>query len=547
MRIWFLVLFIQICGLPLWASESDSTYRRLVNFEWDAIPDAKSYELELTQAVTDKKETPKVFNFKTKDPLWSGRLTPGEYVMKLRSRDYRGVPGDWSPDSDFHVGLDNVMLKSPSANSKISTKESKDLAMTFDWGPVGGADKYIFELIDEDGKSIAQQELEKTSLKLNVPVAKSYSWKVKAVNEKGITSEATSVSQFTLLGKTLEKPKAVALESEYVRELKWSRPDDTESYDVQLLKVDEPTKKWTKFKTYKDYKEDQLPFDPEWSGGRYQIVVRAKGKLRQSSEVMKQQFRVHSGDRSPASEYNALVRRSIERVTGWYGIASYLVTQINFKGVNPEKNSKVGYDALGGTGRLGLGWFDPKNPWGFLGIIDMSGFSFNGSTKTYASAEFNAVYRKNLGDRSEVRFQFGPYYKEVPETLGDSVNNVAEDTTISAVGPHLGAEYWFSLSPKVGLQANAHTYMSLIKMSTPNGEALDPRMSYQIGFMGSYRFTPKLTGLLGYALRVDQMAYKVNPTAANSGGTATTTIDSGAVNEATITGHYLNIFAEWAF
>ncbi|WP_226987938.1 hypothetical protein [Bdellovibrio bacteriovorus] len=65
-------------------------YRRLVNFEWEAIENAKSYEIELKQ-VKAKGEDAKTFTFKVTEAAWNGRLTPGKYMMKLRSRDYRGV------------------------------------------------------------------------------------------------------------------------------------------------------------------------------------------------------------------------------------------------------------------------------------------------------------------------------------------------------------------------------------------------------------------------------------------------------------------------
>ncbi|HEY1079826.1 MAG TPA: hypothetical protein VGE46_07005, partial [Bdellovibrio sp.] len=256
--------------------------------------------------------------------------------------------------------------------------------------------------------------------------------------------------------------------------------------------------------------------------------------------VAKQTFNVRNGDRSPAAEYTALVRKSIDRVTGWYAIASYLLTEMQFRGVNPENNSAVAYSAMGGTGRVGLGWFHPDTPWGFLSIIDMSGFTFKGKTQTFASAEFNAVYRKNFGDRGELRFQVGPYYKELPETVGDPFSGQSNDLKVSSAGPHAGVEYWFSISPKFGIQANAHMYMSLMKISTPNGEPLRPSLSTQYGFLGSYRFTPTFTGLIGYARREDKVSYNAVPSTTNFA------VD-GDVNESTVVGNYLNIFAEWAF
>ena len=208
-----------------------------------------------------------------------------------------------------------------------------------------------------------------------------------------------------------------------------------------------------------------------------------------------------------------------------------------------EKASAVTYSAAGGTGGMGLGWFGPNTPWGFLGIIDLTGFTLNGKTQTFASMEVNSVYRLQMGDRGELRFQGGAFYKELPETVGvkiSATSSSSEDQIIKAAGPHVGAEYWYSLSPKFGIQFNTHLYMSIMGISTPNGQPLEPTMSTQVGVMGSYRFTPTFTGLVGYAMREDKVAYKANPDSSNFA------VD-GDVNESTIVGNYLNFFAEWSF
>lgn len=532
------ILFITIWAHMAWSAP----YRRLVNFEWEAIEGATSYEIQLIQSKEDDKETGKgkTFNFKVKEAAWNGRLTPGKYMMKLRSRDYRGVPGEWSTPSEFNVGLEAVSLKSPAPNAKINSKEDDTTKMVLEWSPVGGADQYQVTITSEDGKTQISETLSDTNFKADLPVASNYTWKVSALNKEGFQSDATAVGQFSIVGKALENPKIEKPESEFVRQIKWNRPDHASQFDVFVLKLNTELKKWEKFKVIENTQDDTLAFDDSWPGGKYQVAIRAKGDMRSSSTLVKETFSVRHGDRSPAAEYTALMRKSIDRVSGWYGVASYLLTEMQFQGVNPEKNSSVAYSAIGGTGRLGLGWFNPNTPWGFLSVIDLSGFTFNGKTQTFASAEINAVYRKNMGDRGEFRIQMGPYYKELPETVGDPFSRQSQDLKITSAGPHIGAEYWFSLTPKLGIQINAHAYMSLMKVSTPNGEPLYPELSTQFGFLGSYRITPTFTGLVGYARREDKMSYNAVPNAGNFA------VD-GDVNKSTIVGNYLNFFAEWAF
>ncbi|UYL09699.1 hypothetical protein B9G69_003810 [Bdellovibrio sp. SKB1291214] len=532
-----LLSMLLICGVAAKAEP----YRRLVNFEWEQIEGAKSYDIDLTQ-VKKEGETgkPKTFSFRTKESIWNGRLTPGKYMMKLRARDYRGVPGDWSEPSEFNVGLDNVNMKSPAPKSTVPSNEEEKTNLEFRWDPVGGADQYAFELTSDDGKTKISEIVKEPKFKTSVPVANSYTWKVTAQNSEGISSDATSVSQFTVTGKPLAPPAIVKPESMFVREIKWSRPDYIKEYEVIVVRANPATKKWEKVRTYENYTADSLPFDSSWEGGKYQILIRAKSDLRPASQQSKIMFDVRDGDRSAAAEYTALVRRSIEKTNGWYAIASYLVTDMKYSGTNPEKNSQVAYDAFGGTGRVGLGWNGRKSPWGFLTIADLSGFTINGEIRTFASLEANAVYKQPVGDRAELRYQMGLFYKELPETIGDPFTGVSQNEMVSAIGPHGGVEYWYSLTPKWGVQLNAHVYASVAKVSTPNGQDISPSISTQFGILGSYRFSDKFTGLMGYARREDRMSYKAVPSTTNFA------LD-GDVNESVIVGNYINFFAEWSF
>lgn len=512
-------------------------YRRLVNFEWEPIEGATKYDIEIRQL----KQDGKTFAFKVADAAWNGRLTPGGYEMKLRALDYRGVPGDWSEPSRFDVQLESARLISPAPKSIVKGNSGEE-TVEFKWAPVGGAKSYVVEVSDDDGAFKKSDVVTGTSWKTGLPVAKSYTWKVLGQASEEIKSEAISLAQFDVYGARVEKPSIEKPENEFVRDVKWNKPDNADSFDLAVSRVNPATKKWEKVYAASGVKDETLPFDPKWEGGTYRIDLRAKGDKRVSSEVASQQFKVRKGDRSPAAEFTHEVRKSIDRVNGWYGIASYLITMINYSSSDYDTPSGVGvsYSAVGGTGRLGAGYFKDDNPWGFLGILDMSGFINNENKNlTYSSMELSAVWRSasTAQDRGEIRVPMGLYYKEHQVAIGafNTVTNTGSVTSYenaAVLGPHAGVEYWYSISPKLGFQANAHLYMSLIKMKTPNGGAIEPTMSTQLGILGSYRFSRRFTGLMGYAMREDQLKYK-----STGGGT----------NEAVLKGNYLNFFAEYAF
>lgn len=512
---------------------SAEPHRRQVDFEWEPIDGADRYELEITQAGPKGR----TYKFKTKDAAWNGKLTPGPYMMKLRALDYRGVPGDWSPASPFDVALENARLTRPAPRAALKADDPKSAKVPFAWEPVGGATSYVIEIVKPDGEVIATESVKDTKAAFTLPVAQDYGWRVTALNDEGLKSEAPAAGEFTLLGTKLAKPLIEKPENEFVRELKWRAPENAGAYDVAVARQNPQTKKWEKIQDIKAQAADQVAFDPKWEGGLYRVDVRATGDRRVASDAQSAVFKVRKGDRSPAAEFTHEVRKSIDRVNGWYGIASYLVTMVQYASTDYDSDAAVSYNAVGGTGRLGAGYFKEDNPWGFLGIFDMSGFlTESGNNVTYSSIELSAVRRSSVGDRGELRTQLGLYTKEHSVVRGNPTTKEVSYDNGAVLGPHVGVEYWYSMTPKLGFQTNAHFYYSLMKQKTPNGGDVEPSLSNQFGFMGSYRFNRRFTGLVGYTRREDTLKYKSNSARFD-----------GATNSTTLTGNYLNFFAEYAF
>lgn len=535
-----LFFFILTLTAPALSWGQATAYRRIVSFEWEAIEGAASYELEIKQTG----ENGKTYSFKEKNSAWEGKLTPGPYTMRVRALDRRQVPGEWSPPSGFDVNLEAVRLKFPTSNAQIQGKGDEETSMELQWEPVPGASEYRIEITSKDGKFREEKKLKETSWSLNLPVAQAFTWKAEALSEKGPKSEAEALSEFSVLGAPLTAPKIDAPENEFVREVRWSKPPHASHYEVVVSKLNREAKRWERIQVLEKYQSDSTAFNPTWSGGTYKIQVTAQGDQRAPSKPQSVQFKVRGGDRSPAAEFTHEVRKSIDRINGWYAIASYLITQINYssKDFDGQNGVLTNYPAVGGTGRLGLGHFREEKPWGFLGIIDMSGFmSMENKPLTYMSAEASAVWRTVVGERGEFRSQMGLYYREhqvaVPELSGTSAT-IESYKNAAVWGPHLSGEYWHSLTPKIGIQAHTHFYYSLMKVRTPNNQALDPSLSTQFGVMGSYRFSRKLTGLMGYSRREDVLRYKSDP--ANSA-------NNGQINEARVDGNYLSLFAEYSF
>src|SRR5687768_9842277 len=185
-------------------SQAQDVYRRSVGFDWDPVPNSKGYDMEVKLGKEDGAS--KVFNFSIQENSWDGKLAPGQYIFRVRARDHRNVPGEWSPYNPLVVGLENVKIKQPLTNSKITSRDAKTELVTFSWEPLPAATLYKFELTSEDNKTSVKKELAENKLELELPVAARYTWKISAQSDQDVKSDGTSIAHFVVIGPKLSVP-----------------------------------------------------------------------------------------------------------------------------------------------------------------------------------------------------------------------------------------------------------------------------------------------------------------------------------------------------
>lgn len=508
------------------------SYQRKVTVEWEAIEGAKSYDLEFVKTPSTPTDKPLIVKSATAE--WTGTMNTGTYMMRIRARDRRNVPGDWSGAEEFKVNLDTAKLLSPKSGEVLKTDQTTKAEINLSWSPVNGASEYNIEIISEDGSTKITKTVSENNVSLNLPISQKYTWKVLGIGG-AYQSDATAVDEFSVWGKQIDTPVIEKPESEYVREIKWNTPEGATAFNYWITRFNAKDKKWELIEKAENVNTTSIPFKNEWIGGRYKITVNATGNMRPPSAREEIKFSVIDGNRSTEREYTQTLRQSIDRTNGYYAIASYLITTIDYKGQSRDIGGSTKFSALGGTGRFGLGYLSPVQPWGFLTVADFSGFYVGDKIYNFASLEMNGVYRRNTSALGESRHQIGLFYKELPEIRGNIVSGYSSTETLASAGPHYGYEFWRALTPKWGFQVNAHAYLSMFKMKTSNDQSINPSLSYQLGLLGSYRYRKNMTGLIGYAYRNDNLSYKV-----------INALGDDDKNSVKIQGHYLNLFLEWA-
>jgi hypothetical protein len=536
------VLMISTLSAFAWADEMKS--QRQVDLEFEEVAGATSYEVELTSKISKKTLT-----FRMNIPHWKAEIKPGEYTLRLRSYDERGVPGDWSDPTPFVIKLAGPTLVTPEMNAEIKTKAPEKFDTTFKWQAVPGCLNYRVEVtaLDPTGgaKTVVTENFKTNEGIISLPVASKFTWRVTPISNTGIDGESQDVpGAFALIGAEISSPEIDRPEDVYVQTLKWDKPKFADKFSYAIAHQKTPTE-WERLELKKDFAGNEIPFSLKYPGGHYRLTVQATADLRENSQPVKIDFDVYAGDRSPATVEEAKLRQSLEKPTPWYFIASYMLSDIRYSGVNNQAGRSLSYADVGGTGRLGLGYISPTTDRGVLGIVDLSGYTVNGKPVTWASAEAHYVWRYTWG-RNMIRPSAGVYYKELQETQNTvlSATDITQDK-IAVAGPHIGFDFWHPFTSKIGMQINARVYYDAVKISTPNSEPINPQMSYLYGLMGSYKIKKNIMGFVGWAHRIDNASYKSTPF--NSANPTQSVATPGDAQTLQITGDYFNLLLEWSF
>ncbi len=547
-RISSLLLLTLLCSLfgPLLAYAGP----REVLLEWEPDPEVVTYELEIGDL---KKSKPSKAVGGIKATEWTGALQAGRYWMRIRGRDDRGVPGEWSDKVEFQVTLQPVDIVQPKAEEVVKANDDKE-EVEFKWQPMPAATGYAVTVTDDSGKVLVNQETKETSFEAELPSAMKYSWNVRAIDRTGTPGAVPEQApSFTLLGEKLEEPEIKTPESSFVRHVDLETPKLAETVKVDVLRFEPTQKKWVKVATQELKKAEAVPFKQEWPGGEYKLRAVAEGKYRAPSSVSEIKFDVETGDRSVETEHRAILRKVIERTNDWYFTASYIVSMVSYQAVVNEVNQNSKFDTFTGTGLLGVGKFWKKSPWGFYTSIDYGGMTvepdqtkLRGEQKitNFLGFESAVVYRWAIG-RSDARVRLGSFRQQVPELklsptgIGPAASTctatapcTAEMEVFDTIGASFGAEYLYSISPKFVFQANLSGRIPMIGKSTVSGNKVDPNVNYTAGLTGGMRLQQNMTGLAGISYRKQFYSFKnVN----------------GQPNQILMEGPYLQLIMEYDF
>ena len=503
----FLLLMI-IFARPAWALEA---FERSVSLEWEAVPEAAGYELQLKPLTPNAS----VYSFKVQTPDWHGKVRVGHYLMKIRALDDREVHGVWSEPSPFDVLLEAPRTVTPSLHQNIQEKEQSHTKsdVEFTWQTVGGASLYNIQVLNPAGALLIDKTVPHNLATLSLPVAKTYVWHVSATSEDGLPSDKGKDCDFTLEGPQLPKPKFIRPDNTFVRELNWKKDSRIETTDLSITRLDPTTKNWVNILDLPGSTAVTFAFPLDWPGGTYRVALVGHAALYDDSFAEKAQFTVEAGDRTARAEFLHELHKSIDGPEGWSASFVYRLTRTQYetKIYDHILPAETDFQAYSSDVAVTATHSKLASTWSQSVRFDFQTLNTVDGVVTTLGAGLALGWRKSVSDRSVLLLNAGLSYQEFAAAESDgATQQISNYDKVATLGPEVSANYLYALTPKVSLGARFGIFESLLTVFTPTNLKIDPSTSYQIALQASRLITPKIRASLALGRERQYVKYASN-------------------------------------
>lgn|GEM_PF-6554782 len=194
-----LIVIVQFVSLNLNADSSNLILATL-NFEASG-PEHKS-EIEVLQKSTQKTVQQQQF----KGGVAKIRLAPDEYLIRTRSLDSRGVPGDWSELSA--IIINPKVVKIPDSQKSLAKNidaKTGQAIVPLSWSAAQGASSYRLEIRTLQKEQIHSQRVKTTEVQIPLPPG-DFLWGIHSISRSGIEASPTEWGRVLVKGPRLVVP-----------------------------------------------------------------------------------------------------------------------------------------------------------------------------------------------------------------------------------------------------------------------------------------------------------------------------------------------------
>lgn len=408
---------------------------RWIDLEWEAVPEARQYEIELFQ-MEGEKVLPRG-KYKTDSAQWSHAVPPGKYFLRLRSIDSRGVPGEWSSNIPLKVRMQNPLLLRPAPSDKIS-----DPLVNFEWGPVEGAANYQL-VVRNKAKDVIHNSVV-PELKSSVYLEKldEIQWAVFALEKDEEAKPAeewteSSFRNFARVGGVLEAPKVGITIGDKVI-FSWEKVRAAQYYEVDYL----PPPGSEKNRRFK-LKNSPLAFaSSRLKEGITTLTIKsmAEGYQESNKSIIKVS---KSGDKAVIEDI--IQGREVTDIKGaptktffrnelYLGVA---LAQFSYESENIDTDTRLAQEKLTGLG-FNAEWNSRPTLNSLNRKLDISILNLSSGVDSGFANRFSYTWNKERKGSSTI-FSYGGGLSTLmlPAFMGNRFNNKIEVESSTSIGPEI--------------------------------------------------------------------------------------------------------------
>lgn len=286
------IIAILLSGSLSWAApDSVSKYlsKRTVEIEWDEVPEATQYDLE----VYDGKNKKFIKTFSSKTNVFRLNVKMGKYYFRSRIFDKFERSSEWTDLAELLIAPPPTKFKSkmPSETQLFAGKKNGLFELPLSWEPLPGIEMYKIVLETPEGKVEKEFSIQSTSALVKVPPGL-YQFRVHAVLADGTVgdpSEPTSV--ISVLGAKIQAPSVQFRKNPNKQQWATFRSElAVADFDGELFYKPLEGTSWNKIKEFRDLKTKSIIFDSTYKPGLYRLRMQAKAKGFTPSEFGESEF-----------------------------------------------------------------------------------------------------------------------------------------------------------------------------------------------------------------------------------------------------------------
>jgi len=481
-------ILLSLC-LVLVSFAAKAQLQNQIHIEWAPAEGALSYTVQVEDATTRSmvKEIEAITTTST-DLL----LQPGKYLLRIRSKDQRGIPGAWSnpyfvevtePEFEMLSPLDSDYIQSEGANAKVK----------FEWrGIQGKIFKMDLEIKDTEGEFSKVYSSVESGTTIELESSRRYKYRIHPTRGDPVFSKSEPVRTFQIWGPELQKPQ-LKLELQDSTELSLQVVPEpyAEQTIVQIHALDVKVGKWTLLQKWQIESAETLQYKVAPNYRLVFSVAYSKSKIRSTSPLV-----TAIVDLTPELNGNGelmpfFLGQPYKRSGEFSLLAEYRISNAQYSSTNYEYSSNTKTNGLSGTGSVGFSNFFRNSAHGIRAMGHVSGMIVDGRNQPFLSGEAAYLHRYSLGAKTELRSGLGLRYWQTPQ-FGSPADAELQSGILWSLGPTVRTELWRHLTQKWGFLVNAQ-YSHMLVGGAPNRTT-----PYSNGVL-------EISGALGYRWSYDQL------------------------------------------